>query len=703
MSYSVPCATVTVDEPRHLGALTKFGWCGDIIPQPPGLPYALYQYADTEYLPELKAIAPAGRVAREDMLFANWQILSGQWDDKARPATAPRTRFLHAYGGAAGAVSKVQSVASYTPNWCGWFYRYVPPSSTAASAVCDFSVKMLGDGSPEWRIVIPTRNEGNKFPRLLRAAASGLPAYEMSRCDVDTTSSQDAGWQEYVIWCEQVLNSWIIVIRANGNVTRWHYTYPGTDVADTTVSLCGDGPLQVQSQGQQLMFAVAPITYPWFSEAFLRTYYAIHADLADLTDVDQQPTGQGVIIAPTGSKAYVTVDTSGNSLAPRITFLNSATTRALCGVVSVIVPPKFDPVSHDDAWTTAANSAVSFREGDTITYLRRSSWRGNEFTLPLRDPTGAFDWKGNEVATLSLGYQTTADAPTLAAWVTGYVEGLERDRNSPVDMNLPLSVRDFFGSRMKHKSMIYMPSFCRMTFADAFDIIARRIGFSAVQTDLDGTLGAMVLPGPQVLGEQSLYWGAEANPEEALDTLAQCVGGFIGIDASGKLFAKPLATYSSADYTLDSDTTTAGDYVRHILYQRDLEDLANNCFVITGSDGYRQVGWARDSASEATASAGDFIGDQFVSVEVLENTFASAATLATRSLATRSRFSEVIQWTPVQAKTALAPGKFVKVQIENMQIATDSIYYITEERGTIMPTLRDAGGWQQEFTMVRYQ
>jgi hypothetical protein len=699
MAYAVPCVTVTVDDPRKLGALTRMGWAGDFLWQPPALQNPPYHYINSEYIPEQRAAAPAGYVKRGDMLLVNWEVLTGSWDDRARPATSPRTRFLHAYGGAAGAVSKVRSRADYGPNWCGWFYRYVPPAGTLTASTCDFSVKLCAASGAQWRIIIPTRNEQAKYPRLLRNAADGLPMSEVSRLDVDTTASQDAGWQEYVVWCEQTMNAWIIVLKANGALHRWYYAYPGTDAMDATVSLCADGPLEVQSQGQQLMFAVAPIRYPEIAEAYLRSYFPVSTDLAALAT--QVPEWQASIVAPTGTDAWVDVETSGAALAPRVTFLTTGTKRAVCGVVSVIVPPAFDAGTYTDEWSTAAGNAT-FGAGDAIEYTRRSSWRGNEFTIPLRDGSAALAWKGNEVAVLKAAYQTTDAAPTLAALVTGYVQGLDRDRESPVDMSVPLRVTDFFGARMPHKSMIFMPSFARMTFGKAFEIIAERLGFPDAQQDCDGTLAATVLPGPQVIGEQSLYWGAEARPEEALDTLAACVGGFVGIAADGKLFAKPVPTYSTPDYTLDSDATAAGDLVRHILYRRDMEDFANNCFVITGSEGWRRIGWARDADSEATSTAADFIGDQFLSVTVAENTFATAQTLAARSLAMRSRFSEVIEWTPVQAHTTLAPGCWVKAQVEDMQVTTDSIWFVTEERGVIVPTLRDAGGWRQTLVMVRY-
>lgn len=703
MDYQVPCAEVTVGDPRSLGALTKLGWAGDFVFAPPGAPYQPWRHRDTEYVPELKAVAPAGRVVRRDMSLADWQVQAGAWDDRARPATSPRTTFLHAYSGAVAAVSRVVSTASFGPNWCGWFYRYVPPAGTLTANPCDFSIKLCAESGPQWRLVIPTRNIEAKYPRLLRAEAAGLAAVEVSRCDVDTTASEDSGWQEYVIWCEQTLNSWIIVVQTSSAATRWFHTPPGTDVADTTAVLCSAGPLEVQSQGQQLMFAIAPIRYPPLSECYLRSYYTVSSDLADLASPAQTPTSQAVIVAPAHSDAWVEVETNAaNALAPRVTFVNHEDTRAVCGVVSVIVPPQFATGSYGEPWSSAGGNAT-FREGDTIEYVRRSCWRGNEFSLLLRDPSGGPGWRGNEVCGLKAGYQTTAEGPVLTPLVTGYLVGPERDRRGPVEAEVSLRVADYFGARMAHKSMLLMPSFARMTFGEAFEIIASRLGFAAAQRELDEALAAVVLPGPQVPGEQSLYWGGETSPEEALDVLARCVGASIGIDASGRLFARPRATYSSPAYTLDSDATAAGDVVRHIRYQRDLEHFANNCFVITGSEGWRQMGWARDSASESTATAADFIGDQFISVESVGQAFASASALAAASLQVRARFAEVIQWQPARAHADLAPGQFVKVQVEGMQIAADSIYYVTEERGKIVPTWRDAGGWQQQFAMVRVQ
>lgn len=703
MAYSVPVAKVTINDPRHLGAVLKMGWAGDFpfataetaaAGRPP-----LWQYLGCREIPEQRAIISDMYPLWADMTLADWQVQAGDWDDRARPSTNPRVRFLHAYSGAVGSTSRVVSTKKFGPNWCAKIYRHVPPAGTGADAACDFSIKMAADSGPTWRIVIPTQNRSNKYPRLMRSASYGLPAYEWSRLDLDTCSGEQTSWQEYVIWCEQYLCCWEIVVAVNGTATRWFYRPPGGDIADATASLCGTGPIEIQSHGQQLMVALAPLEAQRWSQAYLRVPLAVDTGLADLTDADQAPQRQYVAVTPTGTDAIMDIDIAAPTIAPRITLISNGTARPLVGCTSVIVPPKFDSVTYDSEWTS---TGVLFGQGDSIEYIRRSSRRGSEFSLTLHDAEGTLTPAANGVCTLAAAYQTTGEAPTLMDLVTGYLVGTERDRTSQVDMQLPLRIVDFFGSRMPRKRMIYMPSFARMAVGDALTIIGNRLGFPTTQIDA-GAFAPTVLPGPQVLGELAMFWGAEASPEEALDEIARCAGAIIGIDGSGKLTMTSQPVYGSADYTLDSDTTTPGEIVRHIRYSQELDRFVNNMFVFTGSEGWRQTGWARDAASEATSSADDFIGDQFIECESFERTYYSAATLATNLLAYRGRFAEVIEWQPLQAHVDLAPGKFVKAQIEQMQITADSIWYITEERGTIIPTLKDAGGWQQRFTMVRWQ
>lgn len=703
MAFKIPVAKMTIDDPRALGNLSKPGWAGDFLFSPPGN-QSPWCYSDTEYIPEMHAAAPIGIARRTDMSFGDWQVLTGQWDDKAQPATFPRVTYLHAYDGSVGAVSSVVSKADFYPRWCGWFYVHVPPAGTLSTQACDFSILMRGDfDGPAWRIVIPTRNLANKYPRLTKGGVYQQPMTEQTRCDVDTTESSEAGWREIIVWCEATLNTWIMGFRINGAYTRWVYTPPGQDVAGTT-ELCGQGPIEVQSQGQQLMFALAPIQYPTMSEVFKRTYFSITAALGDVTDADTPPTPSAVVVKPTGTDCWVDVENDGsNGIIPRVSFVNDKNHRAVCGLVSVYMDGKFDATDHglETPWTSVGKT---WQKGDAVEYTRRSSWRGNSLEFKLYDPTGALTWKGNDVIQLEAAYQTTGDPPVLSTFFTGYITSPERDRTSPVNMPVRITASDFFGARMPHKKMIFMPSFGGMLFGDAIAIIGNRLGFKTANISVDASYATTYLPGSQVLGEPTLAWGPEASPEEALDILCRSVGAYCGITTGGVLFANPLLTYSApADYTLDSDATDSGDFVRHIRYQRGNEEFANNCYVITGTHGYQTIAWARDSASEDDDTADDFIGDNWQRVDVLERTFANATTLATASLVVSSKFAEVIEWEPVEAQVALQPGKFVKCQIENMQVETDSIWYITEERTTIDPWLPDAGGWHQKFTMVRVQ
>lgn len=714
---NIPVVKVTVDDARAYGRATNPGYGCDLPFITGGYsPWSLLE-GNCEIIPSLQAIGPRGLAKRIDMLDSRWTVAAGQWDFKAKPAGKPVTAYAHMYSGAVGAVGRIVSVDDFPPCWCAWVYRYVPPTGSVLN--CDFSIKMRGKGLgyPSWRLVVPSQSTAGKWPYLNRDPFSNGKALEVAYLEEDTTSGMDSGWQQYIIWCELTLNQWILAVSINGRPASqaWVYTPPGTDVGNpflldsvgNPTPICDNGKLEIQTQGQQIMVAVAPITYPVYSEAHLKQFWPLDTRLGNVATA----TADGVVVTPAGTDASVTLDTAAsNSLGPRVELYSDTHVRPVCGVVSIQLPATIGDVTTAP-WVSTGNLLKG-----GIHYTRRCTWKGNDLRATLYDLDGSLAWIGNNVVTLEVGTQTTGGVtPTLRKLMTCYLRGPIRDRNGEAlvanirkggtDYPLPLEVQieaaDFAGSRMKRKDMIFHQSYGGTEFPVAFKTIGNRLGFSDSRITVDASYDGVYLHTPQIIGEPALVWGAGDRPEEALDTMCAEVYARWGLDVEGKLFAKPAPIYGGTpDFVLDSSTTDETKEIRAFQSRRDMEEFVNEVYTLTGPEGYRQIGWARNLLSEDTPGNADFVGDNLQLVERLERTCADAQSLAAVTLGKRTMFQDVLSWRPAQS-VAVDPGMFCTTRLANSQVVYDAVYFVVEENGDIDIDEPNALGWQQEFRMVR--
>ncbi len=723
-----PVVKLTVDDPRALGSINKPGWAGSFLPDFAGnLPQG-WRFCGTEYIPSLKAIGPAGFVQRRDMWLGSgdapdnyygWAADEITWDDQAQPAGSPRTRFLHFYDGTPDATGRVVSTDLFSPNWCAWIYRYVPSSENSLPSAFSIRMNGLGLGYPSWRISVPTQTQSEnaeKRPYLSYDAFGNYHEKVVSRWDdAPANGGLNSSWAEYVIWCEQTANQWIITIAVNGEWSgaAWVYTPPGCDVANPYVldaagnptPVCGSGTIEIETIGQQLMASFAPMYYPVYSEVYLQRYWQLNTDLGDVANV----TVDAVVVKPAGTDAACDVETnaSDNSFGPRVSFGYAAgyqdgdnTKRAIMGLVNATLPATLNAAAPDASpWTSEGKHAQG-----TIRYTRRATWRGNTVSATFRDPEAAAAWLGNEVVTLEAAYQTAAGVtPTLRKLFTGYLAAPTRTKDGGKDLLLRLEASDFCGSRMGRRSAIFYPAFDSVDFYDAVHLVGNRLGFSAAQVSCSDAQGDITLPYNQLLGEPVMQFGAEANPEEVLDALCRYAGRVWGIDATGKLFTRaPYAYTGTPDFTLDSDTATEAEIIGYFENTRDMQEFANSVFAVTGPEGYRSFGWAQDTDSQTDDTADDFAGDTLTYVEVAERAWADAETLADAVLAKRAQIGQQLIWRPLKAQ-ALDPGMFVKAQLEDSQVPADSVWLLVEENGEFDAQPGNQFGWAQTWTAVRVQ
>jgi len=728
MALPRPVVLTTVDDPRALGRIDDqaHGWGGDFLSDIPD-----WQHAGTQPIPSLKAIGPRGYLDPQNMVLGTgagqWTITqektgdSTSWNDDAMPGRWPRITYLHMYDGTANAMGQVTSNSNFAPRWCACIYRYLPRSDTTLPT-CDFSIKMhgLGTGYPSWRIVVPTQGETAKYPYLIFDAFSTGQGKRVSYFDGDLTSGVDSAFQRWIIWCELTQNQWIIALSVNGNgINTWTYTPPGTDVANphlhdaatNETAICGDGKITVRTQGQQIMAAVMPIYYPLFSEAYLKTAFPLAAALGDVDRATDPPFTSAICLQPTGTLVDVTCDVDGatNAVSPRLQFgydssytAGANTKRAIVGVTSVVMDAVIEAATHAPSpWVSTGKTALG-----PITYTRRSTWKGNSMTAAFRDAAAAATWKGNEVVTLEAGYQTVAGtSPTLRKLLTAYLKAPKRERDSGGglrgELKAVIEASDFAGSRMERRTCAFWPSLGSFDFNTAVHLVGNRLGFLDANIVCSDAVGTLTLPYNQIIGDPALAYGATDRPADVLDAICKIMGRVWGINASGQLFTSaPPAYGGTPDFVLDSDTTTEADIIRYFESERDMAEFANSVYSITGPEGFRQFGWAQDTASQDTDTADDFVGDPLQFAEIIEKAWAAAATLATATLARRATFSHQLLWRPIKAQ-ALDPGMFVKAQLDTSDVPTDSVFLLVEEVGEFDPLPGNQFGWKQTWKGVR--
>lgn len=717
-----PVVALTIDDARALGRVTSPGWAGDFLP---GANNG-WVLAGMEYLSSFKGFAPRGSVALYDMLLTGsdtpasaaaegtyyWDIAAtngGLWDDRATPSYYGN-RFLHMYSGGTDPTGKVTCSSNIPPVWMGVFYAYAIPNGRVLPG--QFSIEMQGAGAgyPSWRIVIP-RGHGSSFecdsPYLSLDPYGNGNAQRVSVCNMRTAQASQ-GLTEYIVLCELTLNQWIINISVNGKALEepWVYTPPGCDVADpflldavgNETPISQPGPIEVTTDGQQLMFALNSWQYPVFSTAYRRYYHAVDTRCGDVHRATAPLIADAYVVKPTGAEANVEVATgTANEVGVEVQAgLANQSVRPVCGVVSVVMDAIIGDVTTAP-WTSTGGSALDGK----ISYTRRSTWKGNEVTATLRDPTGALTWKGNDVVTLSAAWQTTPAAPTLKKLFTGYLTGPTRRKEGSDDLTVEIHAADFVGSRMKRKDMIFTRSYGGVEVNTAIQELGNRLGFTTDRIVCTDGVG-VYLPHSQVIGEPTLAWGAGDKVDAALDAICKAVGMVWGIDVDGKLFVRyPVAYSGTPDFVLDNATVTEADEIWGWETEREMAEFATDVYAVSGAEGFRRFSWARNLLAQDTPSNGAFIGDNFQFVEKIERAWVDTQTIATATLGKRSQFEQVVTWKPVSAIATLDPGMICQSQLTGTQLTYNSLYLIIEERGEIDLDMPNDFGWSQTFTMVK--
>ena len=733
-----PVLTLTVDDPRALGRATQPGWSGDFLfgPQANADPW---QHQGTEYLPSLKAAAPAGFVVLQDMALQGqalpqtdaatglmyWDIETGSWDGHPIPIDYG-TRFLHMYNGGASETGSVRCEADIPPVWYAVVYCYAMRADRVLPGYWSLTMEGLGGGYPSWQLVVPRGSEQYQHPYLvLDPYGNGYPR-PVAICESCNTSN-DRGWTEYQVWCELTANQWIIRIAVNGKSMEepWVYTPSGCDVGNPVLldiaamptPIASPGPVVFETAGQQAMFSLYDWRYPIFSECFTKRFFPIDVRLGDPARGTQPLTADAVAVQPTGTiggVAYeyaatceVEVDTTteDDAIGPRVRFLAqhdgsyASWMRAVCGLVGVTLPAVIGD-TETDPWVSTGTNQL----GSKVELVRRSTGKGAELRATIRDDLGAIDWKGNNVVTFEVGYQDAGGgAPSLRKLFTGHLLGPARQKEGGDPLLLAIEAQDFAGSRLPRKDMIFSRSFGGLLFETAFRELGNRLGFSDDRIDVHASLAAVYLPTTQIIGEPHLAYGAGDKYDDALDLICKTAGCRWLINADGDLVADIFPAYGGVpDFTLDSTTLDEDDMLWAFEAKSEMGEFANNTYCVTGTEGYRQFGWARDGDSESDDTDDAFVGDNLQLVEILEQVHADADTIATATLGKRAQFAQMLVWKPVTA-VEVDPGYFVEAQIANAQVPTGAVYLVTEARDSFELDQPNDFGWEQQFTMVRVQ
>ena len=111
-----------------------------------------------------------------------------------------------------------------------------------------------------------------------------------------------------------------------------------------------------------LMAAVAPITYPTYSYARPRQYPVLAEGFGDPSHILAEALWQGA----TGTTVVVSADVSGQNVRPLVEFGNPVGSRAVCGLVSMVLPADLGSASINPWTSTGTNQLM-----DGVQYTRR--------------------------------------------------------------------------------------------------------------------------------------------------------------------------------------------------------------------------------------------------------------------------------------------------------------------------------------------
>lgn len=644
---------------------------------------------DWEVVPELKCAGPRGRCAQDAALVAlggwNFGWGTGYYWRLAYPSGGMNLPHLHFNHPAPGGYGLATSLW-FAQNFFVRALRYAPVVGETAPVVISVEMVPVAGARHRWGLRLPAFSDDEKYPSLWCMPLSD-PTQHIRYAEWD---GADAGGAvngqkplEQIIWIEQLGPYLRIWLSTNGNGNTWIVKRP--DVTDGQPIDCY---LQIGVSGHQVMFLPQPLAYPPYAEARPKSYSAVPSgwSVSGFTLRNSAHVPGGTALALT----WETDPLNARGYRPKLVATASEPyKRAICWRVDVETIPVFQ----------AATGAMADKKIKRVRWSRNDRWQGCEFTgsLDATETATIPTWQGNEKAWLKVAKDPPltdpVTPPTWIAKVMGYLDAPKTSIGKAVEATYikqreyEFTARDGVVARLPKHTMMFSCSPCGQTLGPWFRATLLRAEVPAALILVPADLETIPIRDMDPMSEERFRYGHEQGVVQALDEVLDSLGLRWGVDKAGYYHPFRIPVYSGTpDWTLDEDTTTEEDYCWDLKSERSIEDFRNYVLAVAEVQGLEMFAIAADTGSHYTTSDKRYIGESWWKV-VMSAESESAALAATRELEKSKRSAHRVAWsTPVKD---LSPGQFVKVQVANLGIPTDTVFRIVEERGEILE--RDRG------------
>ena len=631
---------------------------------------------DMEIIPELKCAGPQGRCAQDAALAdiaqfdlyaptaASWREIqpSGGWQ-------LPHLGFFDPGPGGYGAAESFWSAQNFVVR----YIRYAPiAGEITIPAVCIGLEDSAPGGVPHnWSLRLPGFTDLEKYPTL----------WYVPSADPDDRQKY-AEWQgaggcaivsgqqpvEQIVWVEQIGPYLRFAFGADRSGDAWLVKRP-----DITDGQPRDFYITVGFAGHQGIVLAQPLTYGARCELRPRSYVAVPAGW--------NPSFNHKMSSSVPGGTALAATTEVDPLNP-------------LGYRPVITATASEPYKRPILWRADTYAAAVMRAGagamadvsDIVeaTWRRTNEWRGAEcgFTLRSDDPTTVPTWKGNDKITLDIALAPRG-LPIYWRKFTGYLDAPKVSSADPGEdvqgRVVELTARDGVEARLAKHFMIFSVSSCGWQLGPWWRHTLGRAGVPAALIVVPAALETVVIPDLDMMSKERFRYGHDQAVVGALDDVTKALGLRWGVNANGVYSPYVPVTYSGTpDWTLDEDTVTAADVVYTLESSTSFEDFRNYVLAIVQREHQTTMAIVANFGSHKTDTDPRYIGEDWWAV-VLDEDAASATLLAQQALTERQKWANLLVWKT--SPKELGPDNFVKVQTDNLNIPTDTIFQIVAESG----------------------
>jgi hypothetical protein len=566
--------TLEVDYPYRESSLDKSGYVRDMLFADTG---SSWEHHDTMIEEATGVLMPAMTFPKATETLARWTFNGGSWKIST-PILPGRKPYIHQYN-----VSALVSTATYNynleaePMFTLWVYRYVP--TTAASAlwfkwgdercVLNFYETQPPTFSYNGVVVSQVQLTRNEATQLGQAGEFWIQVLTLAGKIIITSSLWSQRWIAY----ERTGDDWefgpspIAMFAANAGSLMLNLARPVAQAASYAIE------------------KEAFVLKPWINPT-LGAIDKLHPHI------------------PAGCSITPTLETLGEGFALKIAFACSGNETPYLGGIQE---------KRDTLLKPGVSNAIDLSDRvDRITVQLSRNHRDDEATITLRDPDHDLALKGNEYASVKLGWGTMiggVPGTEEATVLTGFVTDPEIKRAADSDtVDIRVKQRTI---RLEKKPTFAHPQYDKVMDTTAVrDLLLR----ANVKESLINVSGVTPWELPGGLPEKPRWkFDRGMSTPSALDAICAVSGREWGIDEYGVVYYRDRLEDTTATITLIDSVIAQTDMITDVSMKRDMESIRNVTFAI-GMDpatGELVGSIYRDDDSIDVPSADNYIGDDF--------------------------------------------------------------------------------------------